>query len=685
MRHCLVSILLVVIYLLSSNNSFAQQDNLYELSTINFKGNSEFSDSDLRKVIQSKESPFWLWKFLDSFTPFGSSSIHFDSTTIKVDMVSLKSFYAVNGFFEAEFSYSYQIDSSNQSAELNYFISEGPGFRYGIINVFGLEHLSSLQPLITPQIDLPASGRYTQSKLTSNMDQILSVLKNHGFMLATFDSTKILIDTLRNKVDLDIYFTPGDKYRYRNIQIYKSGVGKELVSNELIKYVTNIEEGQVYAEDEIAKSRLRLARTGLFNTINLKGVVNDTVRSKVDLEITGDIGTLNDLSPEVFIDNEFNTSNIGVGLSYIRKNIFGDARKLILSTRYKLNDIQNFRFSSESAKDSTFQTQLEVSLLLEQPFFLSRNISASLEAYFKTYNISLTEFQNEGGKLLLAIDMPVYTFVNLFNPYLTLDILGYDLDFTNQVGSPTVVRPRSTAVIFGSEVGSTTANDIIYPFSGYNLNQIIELALTRTKVSSEGDRDVIKDSLGYSPSADDVGMYYKLQTTIANYLSASRDDNSVLGIKFKIGYIQTILGGVELIPPNQTFFAGGANSVRGWQARQLVPEISVEFKGVTRRFEDDIRGGTFILEGSFEYRRKFDPSFGYVLFLDYGNTWNGYKGIQFDQIALATGFGVRYYSPFAPFRIDFGWKLWDPQNQISLFQRAFWEAFEFHFGIGEAF
>jgi outer membrane protein insertion porin family len=684
MKHCVAAILYVVIFLLSCNNSYAQQSALYELSSINFKGNSEFSDSELRKIIQSKESPFWLWKFLDSFTPFGSSPTYFDSTTINVDLVSLKSYYAVNGFFEAEFSYSYQIDSSSQSAELNFFISESYGFPYGNISVYGLEHLTYLHHLITPHANLPTAVRYTQSRLETSMKEILSVLKNNGFMLATFDSTKIIIDTLANKVDLDIYFTPGDEYRYNEIQVQKSGVGKELVSDELIKYVANIEKGQIYDEEEIAKSRLRLARTGLFNTINLKGIADDTARGKAALEITGDIGTLNDLSPEVFIDNEFNTSNIGVGLSYIRKNIFGDARKLTLSTRYKVNDIQNFSFGSERSMDSTFQTQLEIILLLEQPFFLSRNISASLEAYYKTYNISFTDFQNAGGKLRMAFDMPTHTFINLLNPYLTLDILGYDLDFSDRIGVEAIVKPRSTAAIFGTEIGSITANDIFFPFNGYNLNQVVELALTRTKVSSVGDPAVI-DSLGFLTNADEIGMYYKLQTMISEYLSASRDNNTVVGIKFKIGYMQPFIGGDELIPPNQTFFAGGANSVRGWQARQLVPAITVEFKGVTRTFEDNIRGGTFIIDGSFEYRRKFDPNWGYTLFLDYGNTWNGYKGVQLNQIAVAIGFGGRYYSPFAPFRVDFGWKLWDPQNQVSLFDRPFWGALEFHFGIGEAF
>ena len=170
-------------------------------------------------------------------------------------------------------------------------------------------------------------------------------------------------------------------------------------------------------------------------------------------------------------------------------------------------------------------------------------------------------------------------------------------------------------------------------------------------------------------------------------LSRKAENNfTVFGIKAKTGYIQMIKGGQELISPSQTFFAGGSNSVRGWRARELLPSDPILYIGDPGLSNDlRIRGGTFLIEGSFEYRRKFDPSWGYTLFLDYGNTWNGYKGIQFNQIAVAIGFGTRYYSPFAPFRIDFGWKLWDPQSQVSLFDRPFWGALEFHFGIGEAF
>ncbi|RKY98935.1 MAG: hypothetical protein DRQ13_03050 [Ignavibacteriae bacterium] len=681
-RYVAVFILMILISPLCSN-IYAQPSELYELSSIEFIGNNEFSDSDLKSVIQSKENPFWLWKFFDSFTPFGSPPVYFDSLAITVDIISLKSFYAVNGFFETSFSYSYDVDTSSKSVVLTYELSEGTEFTYGKIDVHGLNKLEYLHPQLTPYTSLSNTERFNQEKLQGHMSNVLSILKNNGYMLATFDSTLIVMDTLMNKTDLDIYFTTGDKYLFNEIRVEKNGEGKDLVSDELIKYVASIEVGQMYNAEEIAKSRLRLARTGLFNSINLKSVIEDTVSNKVPLNIKGTIGSMNDLSPEVFIDNEFNTSNIGIGLSYSRKNFFGDARKLTLSTKFKVNDIQNFNFFSTSEGDTIVQTQVDVRLLLEQPFFFSRGISASLEAYYKTYNIFETRFENEGGRLKLAFDMPVHTFINLLNPYLNLDILGYDI-FSEVNGVPLVTTPKSTAAILGSAVGSTTANDFFFPYKGYNLNQILELALTRTVVTSSGQ--FIRDSVGLEElRTDDIGFYYKLQTTFSNFIGVSRDNNTVFGMKFKIGYIQTFVGGDQLIPPNQTFFAGGANSVRGWRARELVPEDRVSFIGATNPNEDNIRGGTFILEGSFEYRRKFNPDFGNALFLDYGNTWNGYTQFQVKQIAVAVGFGLRYYSPFAPFRIDFGWKLWDPQNQISLFERAFWQAFEFHFGIGEAF
>ncbi len=194
----------------------------------------------------------------------------------------------------------------------------------------------------------------------------------------------------------------------------------------MIRYVTNINVGDVYSVENIAKSRLRLARTGLFNSINLRGVVEDTIKNFVPLLITGNIGPLNELSPEVFADNELNTFNLGVGASYIRKNFLGDARKLTLRARFRVTDISNISFSSDTF-DKTFQSEIDLSLLLEQPFLFIRSISGRLEGYLKSYNISSVDYRNIGSVLTLTVDMPTYTFINVLNPYFRLDQLTWKL------------------------------------------------------------------------------------------------------------------------------------------------------------------------------------------------------------------------------------------------------------------
>jgi outer membrane protein assembly factor BamA len=102
----------------------------------------------------------------------------------------------------------------------------------------------------------------------------------------------------------------------------------------------------------------------------------------------------------------------------------------------------------------------------------------------------------------------------------------------------------------------------------------------------------------------------------------------------------------------------------------------------------NVKGGTFLLEGSLEYRLRFLENIGTAIFFDYGNTWLGYKNFRFDEVAIATGFGLRYYTEVAPFRIDFGFKFYDPKNKKFLWENwneHFLQNIEFHFGIGEAF
>ncbi|MBT8383218.1 MAG: BamA/TamA family outer membrane protein [Ignavibacteria bacterium] len=674
-------VLLIFVFSVVNLLTFAQQAEQYELSSISFSGNNNFSDTELKLVLQSKENPWWLWRFLDSFTFLGSPPNYFDSTSVLIDIISLKSFYAVNGFFEADIIQNYEIDTSGKSVELEFIVDENDMFTFGDSKTLGLQNLSDFdKSKINQFLQYSTRSKFSQNFVQTNNESIINYLRNSGYMLSEYDSSVIKIDSVINKVHMTSFFTLGKWYNYSDIRIEKSGEGEQYVSDELIKYLSNINPGDTYKEDELFKSRVRLARTGLFNTVNLSPVEEDTSGSKVPLLIIGNVGSLNELSPEVFADNELSTFNLGVGASYVRKNFLGDARKLTVRLRFRVRDVTNLKFGAGQL-DETFQSEIDLSTVIEQPFLFSRSIAGRLEGFLKSYRIFQVDYENFGAIFTSTVDMPSYTFVNLLNPFLRFERLTYDVPFTSIEGDSASLSPRTLTFSLGTEVGSTTTNDIFFPTAGRTLSLITEISSADVKWEVLDRRNSASEVF-----LDSLGFYLKLQLTYGSYFSISRDENTVLGIKVKSGYIQMLSGDPALVSPNQTFFAGGSNSVRGWKARDLIPKNPPDDlfpPTINEQFR--IRGGIFLLEGSFEYRRKFEEQFGFALFADYGNTWNNLNEVRFDEIAVAVGTGLRYYSPIAPFRIDFGFKFYDPADKKFIFDKAVFKTLVFHFGIGEAF
>jgi outer membrane protein insertion porin family len=545
----------IALVLILSFNHFAEEDDRYELSSISFVGNETFDDAELKSVIQSEENPFWLWRFLYSTISFlGSPPNYFDSTAVSVDVISLKSFYSVNGFFKAEINYSFNIDTVNKTAELTYIINENAPHTYREVKFFGLDILSEeMNNAIAEYVTYPGWERYSQENVQKKNDAIITYLKNNGFMLARYDSTVVKIDTLAAKTDIKTYFETGRWYTYDDIKIEKDGESSSQVSYDLIKYLANINVGDTYKEEELSKSRIRLARTGLFSSINLKGEIRDSSSSKVQLLIKGTVGSLNELSPEVFVDNEYNYFNVGVGASYTRKNFLGDARKLILRARFRINDITNINLDPGSF-EKTLQTEVDLSAILEQPFLFSRRVAGRLEGYLKSYSISSVDYKNFGANFTAAFDMPRYTFVNLFNPYLRFDRLSYSIPALEFEGDTVTVSPSTFTSSLGSELGSTTTDDLFYPTEGRIISLISELSSANVKW------DVKNLQTGQTKLAvDSLGFYFKLQLSFGFYFAVSRDRLTVLGIKVKSGYIGMISGDAALVSPNQTFFAGGSN------------------------------------------------------------------------------------------------------------------------------
>jgi outer membrane protein assembly factor BamA len=182
--------------------------------------------------------------------------------------------------------------------------------------------------------------------------------------------------------------------------------------------------------------------------------------------------------------------------------------------------------------------------------------------------------------------------------------------------------------------------------------------------------------------------------------------NSVLAGHLRLGFVRPYLGSNgAVLHPRKRFYAGGSQSVRGYGENQLGPRIltlphgflinaqttagtpcdasseAIRFcdpntardstgKAPALISDDEFTpsplGGTSLVEGSVEYRFPlFGKSFGGAVFIDgaavgervfdpLGGGLQTFKNLVSGTGAITPGFGIRYYSPVGPIRVDLG-------------------------------
>jgi translocation and assembly module TamA len=97
------------------------------------------------------------------------------------------------------------------------------------------------------------------------------------------------------------------------------------------------------------------------------------------------------------------------------------------------------------------------------------------------------------------------------------------------------------------------------------------------------------------------------------------------------------------LPPSARFFAGGANSVRGYGYNELGPQ---DIAGHTI-------GGEVLEIASLEYNVRFGRQWGAAVFYDTGNAMTRFGG----TLAQGAGPGIRWVSPVGIVRLDYGFPL----------------------------
>ena len=156
-------------------------------------------------------------------------------------------------------------------------------------------------------------------------------------------------------------------------------------------------------------------------------------------------------------------------------------------------------------------------------------------------------------------------------------------------------------------------------------------------------------------------------------------------------------GNSSALPFEKHFYAGGANSLRGWQARTVGPGTAP----MDDSFIIPNQTGDMRLEANIEYRFNLFWNFYGAAFIDAGNVWTlaseGAEDADLTQfrwknfgksLAANWGVGLRLDFDFLLIRVDAGLKIHDPAREQRWLTPGEW--FErgghaFHFGVGYPF
>ncbi|MEX0273118.1 MAG: BamA/TamA family outer membrane protein [Flavobacteriaceae bacterium] len=160
-------------------------------------------------------------------------------------------------------------------------------------------------------------------------------------------------------------------------------------------------------------------------------------------------------------------------------------------------------------------------------------------------------------------------------------------------------------------------------------------------------------------------QYFKTEFDYIKYWDLKR--SNVLAFRSFFG-IAIPYGNADNIPFVRSYFAGGSNDIRAWQPYSLGP-------GSTN-FVNDFNEANLKLGLNLEYRFPVAGDVNGAIFADAGNIWNvfdnvddpdaNFRGLDsLADIALGTGFGVRYDLTYFLLRLDLGFKTYNPAEEPS--------------------
>ena len=573
-----------------------------KIASINFIGNTKFSDSRLREVISTSESAWW--KFL-------SSSDSYDPDRLTYDRELLRRYYLQRGYADFRVvSAIADLRRDDSAFHITFTVDEGEIYEFGDVGV-----TTELEKLNKDELEallLPKTGDvYDASLIDKTLDALTYAAGTSGYAFAEV-RPRIRRRSDERVIDLTFQITEGPRVYVERINI----TGNSRTLDRVVRRQMRMSEGDAFNKVLLDRSEKNIRALGYFAKVDVtqdpgseadKTVINVNVQeqSTGSLSLSAGFSTLD---------------NAVAGIQLSERNFLG--RGLQLSTSLSISkrrQLVDFRYTD--------------------PYFLDRNLVGGFDLFGSETNYQTeSSFNSRSQGFGLRFGFPLseksrflaryqFRFDEIFD-------IRYPSCSTVPAGtacvSPVVVAAEGKKYrsIIGYDYYYDNRNDPVDPTGGWDFLFSQNLAGLGGNVRYLSNEILARY---YYPLSDDFLSSWKLD---GGYVQALGDD----------------------VPLADHFFKGG-NTIRGFARGGVGPRDLAS----TNR---DAVGALAYIFGTAELsfpnglpealgiRTSVFADGGFIGLSDYDASVSA--GIVDDFAPRASvGLSLYWQSPFGPIRLDF--------------------------------
>jgi len=596
------------------------------IQKISFEGNHAFSDKKLKKLMATKKK-----SFLSKFTGRGV----LDRDILTNDIAKLSNHYYDHGYI------NHKIDEPvilrrKKGIEIVIRIQEKEQYRVGKVEVGG-ELVEDPEGLLK-KVKLTTGQIFRGSRLREDIQALTQTYANEGFAFARVDPVT-RVNHQKREVDISLLIKRGPPVHFNRIII----AGNTKTRDKVIRREIRAAEQELVSVSKIKESENALNRTGYFESVALTTKKTNR-RGEVDLHVDVKEGRTGSIGGGV----GFSTGDgFMIRVNAAEQNLFG-------------------RGHSVEVMANLGGSRRDFRLAFTEPYFRDTRVSLGIDAFQST--VDFNEFTSQRLGFGTNTSYPLrYLEAPLLRRWLPregakrpgerppsmIDRMRWGMAYRLVKGNVTDVSDNASPEVrseAGDSLTSSVTPRLTYDSRDHNF---LPTKGTQSRTAFKfaglgGDNRFIR--------TDFKARWYHTLINNPRWGGAY-----VLSLRGALG-LSTIFArsnDSDSLPLGQRYFPGNP-AVRGYRARSLGPKD--EF--------GEVVGGDKQLITSLELRFPLLKKFGLngVTFFDSGQAFRQSESIDIGEMRRSVGVGVRWFSPFGPLAVDFGFALnSEPGDETSIF------------------